>query len=151
MHLQTKADTISATSEPSDLSSEDEALIEAAKLAIASRFVPDWHEVGAALRLRDGTVVSGVHLEAYVGRIAVCAEAVALGRAVTEHGSADIDTIVAVFHHTDGRITVLPPCGMCRELISDYAPHASVLMHDDDGRRTKRPISELLPGKYGRG
>lgn len=142
---------MTATSEQSDLSRDDEALIEAAKLAIASRFDPDWHVVGAALRLHNGTVVSGVHLEANVGRIAVCAEAVALGRAVSEHGSADIDTIVAVFHHADGRITVVSPCGMCRELISDYAPRASVLMPDDEGRHTKRPIGELLPGKYRRG
>jgi cytidine deaminase len=142
---------MTTTSDDSDLSVEDRALIEAAKLAIASRFDPDWHVVGAALRLRDGTVVSGVHLEANVGRIAVCAEAVALGRAVTEHGTADIDTIVAVFHHRDGWITVVSPCGMCRELISDYAPQASVLMSDDDGRHTKRSIGELLPAKYRRG
>lgn len=66
----------------SELSVDDRALVEAAKLAIASRFDPDWHVVGAALRLRDGTVVTGVHLEETVGRIAVCAEAVAARQAV---------------------------------------------------------------------
>lgn len=70
------------------LNADDAVLIEAARAAIAARYRPDWHVVGAALRLRSGEIVTGVHLEANVGRIAVCAEAVAIGRAVTEIGSS---------------------------------------------------------------
>lgn len=94
-------------------------LIEAARAAIAARYRPNWHVVGAALRLQSGEVFTGVHLDATVGRIAVCAEAVALGRAVTEVGSSEIEAIVAVNHHPGGEILVVPPCGMCREMISD--------------------------------
>lgn len=133
------------------LSEEDLALIEAAKAAIASRYRPDWHVVGAALRLRGGAVVTGVHLEANVGRIAVCAEAVALGRAVTEFGSSDIEAIAAVYHHRDGAIDLVAPCGMCREMISDYAPDAEVIMPGPDGKGERQAVSSLLPGKYWRG
>jgi hypothetical protein len=62
-----------------DLPADDLALIAAARDAITARYRPDWHVVGAALRTRAGRVFTGVHLEANVGRIAVCAEAVALG------------------------------------------------------------------------
>ena len=68
------------------LSKKDQDLIAAATKAIKSRYRNDWQEVGAALRTRAGRVVTGVNLDAYVGRGAVCAEAVAIGRALTEHG-----------------------------------------------------------------
>lgn len=133
------------------LTVDDMALIEAARAAIAARYRPDWHVVGAALRLRGGEIVTGVHLEANVGRIAVCAEAVALGRAVTETGSSDIETIVAVYHNQDGSVVIVAPCGMCREMISDYAPDAEVIMPDMEGRAVKTTVLSLLPGKYRRG
>jgi cytidine deaminase len=128
----------------------DRELVEAAKDAIVRRYRPDWHVVGAALRLRSGQVFSGVHLEANVGRIAVCAEAIALGRAVTEAGSSDVETIVAVYHRTDGRVVVVAPCGMCREMISDYSPGAVALVPGDDQPFARRSIAELLPAKYTR-
>lgn len=127
----------------------DLELIAAATAAIRSRYSEDWHVVGAALRLRSGEIVTGVHLEAYVGRIAICAEAVALGRAVTEIGSCDIDAIVAVYHSESGDVSIVAPCGMCRELVSDYAPTASVLMPTDTGFE-RTAIDKLIPGKYRR-
>lgn len=130
---------------------QDKQLVAAATEVIRARFRPSWHVVGAALRLRSGEVFTGVHLEANVGRIAVCAEAVALGRAVTESGSSDVDAIVAVYHANDGSVSVVAPCGMCREMISDYAPAAWVIVPDEGGATVKRCILDLLPGKYQRG
>ena len=133
---------------------DDRALIEAAQRAIRDRYRPDWHVVGAALRTRSGRVFTGVHLEANVGRIAVCAEAVALGRAATEAGDTDVETIVAVYHPapaaTDQRVRVVAPCGMCRELIADYAPAARVLVPGEGGEPVARGVAELLPDKYAR-
>ena len=59
----------------------DKELIAAATAAIKLRYRDDWQEVGAALRTRSGQIFTGVNLDAYLGRMAVCAEAVALGRA----------------------------------------------------------------------
>jgi cytidine deaminase len=59
------------------LNERDRQLIEAARDAIKRRYRNDWQEVGAALRTRDGHVYTGVNLDAYLGRMAVCAEAVA--------------------------------------------------------------------------
>ncbi len=137
-------------SDETSAADRDEQLVAAAAEVIRTRFRPDWHVVGAALRLRSGEVFTGVHLEANVGRIAVCAEAVALGRAATEAGSSDVDMIVAVYHAKDDDVSVVAPCGMCREMISDYAPGAWVIVPDDEGAPVKRPVLDLLPGKYQR-
>src|SRR2546427_5490551 len=113
------------------LSDRDQELIAAAAQAITRRYRYDWQEVGAALRTRDGRIYTGVNLDAYLGRMAVCAEAVALGRAVTEVGETGIETIVAVRHpepqESDQAITVVSPCGNCRELIWDYDRNARVI------------------------
>ena len=60
------------------LSEQDKELIVAATRAIRERYRDDWQEVGAAMRTRDGRVVTGVNIDAYIGRIAVCAEAIAM-------------------------------------------------------------------------
>ena len=56
------------------LSEQDQELIAAATRAIKERYRNDWQEVGAAMRTRDGRIVTGVNIDAYIGRIAVCAE-----------------------------------------------------------------------------
>jgi cytidine deaminase len=136
------------------LSKKDQDLIDAATRAIASRYRNDWQEVGAALRTRDGRVVTGVNLDAYVGRGAVCAEAVAIGTALTAHGDRGIDTIVAVRHPKPGEpgdVAVVSPCGACRELIHDYDAKARVIVPNGSEGPTVATIGELLPNKYRRG
>ena len=60
------------------LSKKDKELIDAATAAISKRYRNDWQEVGAAMRTRDGRIVTGVNIDAYIGRIAVCAFSPAL-------------------------------------------------------------------------
>jgi cytidine deaminase len=136
------------------LGKADRELIAAASGAIKKRYRDDWQEVGAALRTRSGRIFTGVNLDAYLGRMAVCAEAVALGRAVVDLGETGIDTIVAVRHpspvENDQAIAVVSPCGACRELIFDYDPQARVIV--PNGKSTAVvPIGDLLPNKYSRG
>jgi cytidine deaminase len=136
------------------LGKAEKELIAAATAAIKERYRDDWQEVGAALRTRKGAVYTGVNLDAYLGRMAVCAEAVALGRAVVDLGDAGIDTIVAVRHpppyEKDQEIKVVSPCGACRELIFDYDQNARVIV--PNGKTpTVVPIGDLLPNKYNRG
>jgi cytidine deaminase len=136
------------------LTDKDNELIAAATSAIKERYRNDWQEVGAALRTRDGRVVTGVNLDAYVGRGAVCAEAIAIGRALTEKGDHGIETIVAVRHPKPGEpgdIAVVSPCGTCRELIHDYDAKARVIVIDGTKGPTVVTIGELLPNKYRRG
>jgi cytidine deaminase len=132
----------------------DRELIAAATAAIERRYRDDWQEVGAALRTRSGKIFIGVNLDAYLGRMAVCAEAVALGRAFVDLGDAGIETIVAVRHPAPGEpdqsIAVVSPCGACRELIFDYDRNARVIV--PNGRSPAAvSIGDLLPNKYRRG
>jgi cytidine deaminase len=135
------------------LSERDRELIAAASEAIKRRYRNGWQEVGAALRTRDGRIYTGVNLDAYLGRMAVCAEAVALGRAVTDVGETGIETIVAVRHpdpaEPDQAIAVVSPCGSCRELIWDYDRNARVIVPGTHGPVVVG-IRELLPNKYSR-
>ncbi|MCK5054300.1 MAG: cytidine deaminase [Anaerolineales bacterium] len=122
----------------------DEELINIARELIAARFKEGCHHIAAALRTTSGKVYSGVHLEAYVGRIAVCAEAIAIGAAATA-GDTSIETIVAVNELGE----IVSPCGMCRELISDFSPDAYVIILRS-GQPVSVPVLELLPDKYSR-
>jgi cytidine deaminase len=135
------------------LTEKDLELIEAAGDAIRRRYRNDWQEVGAALRDRAGRVFTGVNLDAYLGRMAVCAEAVALGKVVTDIGEIGIDMLVAVRHpkphEADQSVRVVSPCGSCRELIWDYDRNARVIVPGADGP-TIASIGELLPNKYSR-
>jgi cytidine deaminase len=139
---------------PAKLAKADRELIAAASAAIKERYRDDWQEVGAALRTRSGKIFTGVNLDAYLGRMAVCAEAVALGRSFVELGDAGIDTIVAVRHPSpaekDQTIAVVSPCGACRELIFDYDRKARVIVPNGKSSGVV-PIGDLLPNKYSRG
>ena len=117
-------------------------LIDHARRIISERFVEGRHHVGAAIRTRVGRIFAAVHLEATVGRVAVCAEACALGIAATE-GDTEVECVVAVNRHGN----IVTPCGMCRELISDYSPEARVIIPGQDGPTTVG-IAQLLPNKY---
>jgi len=135
------------------LSARDSELVEAATEAIKRRYRNDWQEVGAALRTRSGAIVTGVNLDAYLGRMAVCAEAVALGQMITALGESGIETIVAVRHpkpnEADRTIRIVSPCGACRELIWDYDRNARVIVPNGAGAIVVS-IGELLPKKYSR-
>jgi len=136
------------------LSKKDRDLVAAAREAIRQRYRDEWQEVGAALRTRDGRIITGVNIDAYLGRMAVCAEAVAIGRAITEAGDQGIDTIVAVRHPKPGEkdrtIGIVSPCGSCREIIYDYDAKARVIVPNGKGEAVAS-IAELLPNKYSRG
>ena len=135
------------------LSDADRELIEAAREAIRRRYRFDWQEVGAAIRTRSGKTFTGVSLDAYLGRMAVCAEAVALGQAITNSGKTGIEVIVAVRHpppeEKDRAIVVVSPCGACRELIWDYDRNARVIVPGPSGPELVG-IGDLLPNKYNR-
>jgi cytidine deaminase len=136
------------------LSKKDKELIEAATAAISRRYRNKWQEVGAAMRTRDGRIITGVNIDAYLGRNAVCAEAIAIGRAITETGDHGIETIVAVRHPKPGergKIAVVSPCGICRELIHDYDAKARVIVPDHGHEPRVTNIGKLLPNKYRRG
>jgi cytidine deaminase len=136
----------------STLTDDDHALIAAANAVLAIHYRPFWHMVAAAIRSRDGRIWTGVHIGTTVGRLSVCAEAVAFGRAVLD-GDGTIQTAVAVRHpkpeEADRELAVVPPCGACREMILDHAPTATIIVKEAN-HLIKLPIGVLLPLPYRR-
>lgn len=134
------------------LNAADHALVSAARAVLLQHYRPFWHTVGAALRSRDGRIWTGVHLGATVGRLSICAEAIALGRVVMD-GDCTIECAVAVRHPKPDEpiqeVTVVPPCGACRENLMDYDAAALVIINTPNGLQ-KVPVSVLLPFPYQR-
>ncbi len=124
----------------------------AARATLLHHYKPFWHMVAAAIRGRDGRIWTGIHLGATVGRMQVCAEAVALGRAIIE-GDGTVATAVAVRHpkpHEESQdLAVVPPCGACREMLVDFDPDADVIV-PGGGALMRVPVRALLPLPYQR-
>jgi len=135
-----------------ELSEENQLLVTAATALIKDRYLENRHHIAAAVRGGSGRVYTGLHLDTYVGRASVCAEAVALGQALSM-GEKTIAAIVSIRHprpreaHKDCRI--VSPCGICREMLADFAPGATVILRNSEGVRLA-PVESLLPEKYRR-
>ena len=134
------------------LTEADAELLEIARAVMLRHYRPFWHTVAAALRGRDGRVWTGVHLGATVGRLSICAEAVAMGRAIMD-GDGTVECAVAVRHpkpeEEDRTLAVVAPCGACRELLFDYDRGARVIVPMGPGLQVVT-ITELLPSPYRR-
>jgi cytidine deaminase len=130
----------------------DHELIAAANAVLERHYRPFWHMVAAAIRSIDGRIWTGLHIGTTVGRLSVCAEAVAFGRALLD-GDGTILTSVAVRHpkpeEENRELAVVAPCGACREMILDHAPDATIIVKDT-GVLVKLPIRMLLPLPYRR-
>jgi cytidine deaminase len=137
---------------PIPLEATDHALVAAANDVLARHYRPFLHSVAAAVRGADGRIWTGIHFGATVGRMSVCAEPIALGRALLE-GDGTVEVVVAVRHpkpdETDREMAVVSPCGACRELILDHWPDALVIVKDTAGL-VKLPVRALLPSPYRR-
>ena len=133
-----------------ELTAEDHALIERARAVIRARYIENRHHIAAVLRTRSGKIHTGLHLDTYVGRASVCAEAVAVGTAMAA-GDRDIAAIVSVRHprpsEANQTIQVVSPCGICREMLTDFAPDCRVIV-PKDGSLIRVGPRDLLPNKY---
>lgn len=100
--------------------------------------------VGAALLTARGVVYGGVNVESSSYGATICAERSALAGAL----SAGERDFVAIAIATDAATPTLP-CGICRQLLHDYAPELLVIS-DASGLRIERSLRELLPEPFGR-
>lgn len=121
-----------------------------AQTLISAHYAENRHQIAAAVLSSDGRIFTGLHIEAMVGRASVCAEAVALGKA-REAGATDIRLALAVRHpkpsEIDKRVTLVPPCGLCRELLLDYGIHAKTAI-EVAGEIKLFALNDMLPHKY---
>ncbi|MFI9587787.1 hypothetical protein ACIHCQ_39660 [Streptomyces sp. NPDC052236] len=124
-------------------------VVAAAFAAISSRYVLARHQIAAAILDGNGGIHLGLHVDAMVGRAAVCAEAGALSAARLAT-SAPLIAVAAVRYPKPtetAQARIVPPCGLCRELLLDHAPALRAVVHDGPEARLA-PMADLLPHKY---
>jgi cytidine deaminase len=124
---------------------DDGVLFEAARAARTRAYAPYSNfAVGAAVLTASGQIYIGANVENASYGLTVCAERAAIFAAV----SAGERRLVAVAVATDAP-DVTPPCGACRQVISEFGPEASVIAQGA-GRVTARwTLAELLPHAFG--
>lgn len=97
------------------------------------------YKVGAALYEASGEIYTGCNVESSSYGLTICAERVALTKALSEGKSSF--THMAIIGPDDA---YCPPCGACRQLLHDYAPNIQIILSDGKEKRII-PLKELLP------
>lgn len=117
------------------------------KLAIKARekaYAPySRFTVGAALLTKENQVFTGCNIENTSYGDAICAEKVAIIKAVSE-GSTDFSKLAVV---TDAEEPA-SPCGSCRQILFEFSPDLVVIMANLTGKMVEMGISELLPHAF---
>lgn len=123
----------------------DEELIERAKQAQAVAHAPYSNfKVGAALVTEDGRLYTGCNIENSTYSLTMCAERVAIYKAVSE-GARSIAKIAIVADHEK----LTPPCGCCRQMIWEFhAEKTDVILANLSGDTRKFDIRELFPEAF---
>jgi cytidine deaminase len=126
-----------------DLIEKDLELIEKASETIKKNYdrIKYNHTVAVAVRCKNGKIYTGVNVYSIHG---ACAEIIAIGSAITA-GEREFECLVAI-RGQDGD-EILPPCGNCRQFISDYMPECRVIINTKD-KLKKIAVRELLPFAY---
>jgi cytidine deaminase len=120
---------------------DSDRLVAAARDARERAVAPYSHfKVGAALLTRDGTVITGANVENATYGLTVCAERVALLKALTD-GHRNF-TMIAVVADTDAPT---PPCGACRQLLWEYTGDIPVVLANLTRVAGTHQLAALLP------
>jgi len=120
-----------------------QSLIDLANTARERAYAPySKYPVGAALRTKTGRIYTGVNIENAAYPHTMCAERVAIFKAVSE-GEKEFEAISVV---TDNGGS---PCGGCRQVLAEFGLDTIVLMADKDGKLVKETtVRELLPEAF---
>ena len=122
---------------------EKQALIDLANEVRQKAYVPysNYH-VGSALRTRSGRIYTGVNIENAAYPQTMCAERVAVFKAVSE-GEMEFEAVSVVTENGGS------PCGGCRQVLAEFGLDTIVLLADKDGRLVKETtVRELLPEAF---
>ena len=118
-------------------------LVRQAQAARGRAYVPYSHyPVGAALLTTTGRVYEGANIENAAYPVTICAERVAVFKAVSE-GEREFMAVAVVT--TNGGT----PCGSCRQVLAEFGLDTAILIADKDGQIVlETTVGELLPGAF---
>ena len=119
-------------------------LLAAARQAQANAYAPySNYRVGAALLASSDVIYQGANIENAAYPDSICAERVAVFKAVSE-GEKDFQAIAVVTR--DGGA----PCGSCRQVLAEFSLETLVLVANESGEVLREgTVAELLPGAFG--
>ncbi len=124
----------------------DDDLIEAARSAVANAYAPySGFRVGAALLGASGRVWTGSNIEISASGVSLCAERVALAKAVSE-GERRFTVLVLVAEDEE----LVTPCGVCRQTLQEFGEGMNVVMVGSNGRSLEASLASLIPFPYQR-
>jgi cytidine deaminase len=122
---------------------DDQELIRLAQAARKRAYAPySNYRVGAALLTAAGQVFTGCNVENAVYPLCTCAERTAVVKAVSE-GQREF-VAIAIATRNGGS-----PCGSCRQVLREFAPHLRVLLANEAGAVRERTLDQLLPDSFG--
>ena len=101
------------------------------------------YRVGAALLTPAGRVFTGANVESSSYGLSICAERVALFKALSEGERLFSRIAIAA----SGRFTPVP-CGACRQLLADYAEGIEVILSGEPGKYEVVALADLLPRPF---
>ena len=104
-------------------------------------------KVSAVLVTKSGKIYTGVNIEnaSYGGT--VCAERVAIFKAVSE-GEKEFEKIYLYVEDKNGKHPITPPCGICRQVMSEFSMDMDVIMIGDDDKKLISKVRDLLPHSF---
>ena len=119
--------------------------LRAAAIDAASRAYAPYSRlrVGAAGLTGDGRVVTGCNVENATYGLTICAERVAIFKAISE--GADKLKRVAVIADTD---TLTPPCGACRQLLWEFCSDAELILANLSGKQETLSVKDIFPRPF---
>lgn len=124
---------------------DEAALLRAARAAMEQAYAPySRFPVGAAVACEDGSVISGCNVENASYGLSMCAERVAIFRAVAE-GKRRF-RMLAVMAGTQEPVS---PCGACRQVMAEFLDgQTPVLLGNTAGKWLRTTVAELLPRPF---
>jgi cytidine deaminase len=121
-----------------------EKLIESAKNVREKAYAPfSEFKVGAAVETKAGKIYTGCNVESASYGLTVCAERVAIWKAVSE-GEKEFTTIAVVADTEE----LTPPCGVCRQIIWEFCGDVPVTFSNLKGKVETVQMKELLPRAF---
>lgn len=131
------------------------ALIAAARAAATTAYAPysNFH-VGAALGFADGSVVTGANVENASYGLTLCAETVAVGKALSEpwRGALEAVAVIGGKAGAVGAGAPVTPCGRCRQMLNEVAALGGsdpVVWCAGEDSVLELRLSDLLPHAFG--
>ena len=133
-----------------ELTDAERRLVECARRATGHSYAPysSFH-VGAAVMLADGTIVEGSNQENASYPAGTCAERTAIFYANSAYPDTPV-TMLAVAARAGDTFTAgpVPPCGVCRQVLWEFAPDLEVLLYNRRGEIKVLPLRQLLPYSF---